>query len=53
MNNILLETAKEMALKLKTDDEFYKSCSETSLKKFETHYTEETWLENWNTQWTT
>jgi len=46
-----LETAKEMALRLKTDDEFYKSCSETSLKRFETHYTEETWLENWNTQW--
>jgi len=46
-----LETAKEMALKLKTDDEFYKSCSETSLEMFEKFYTERAWKENWNTQW--
>ena len=45
-----LETAKEMALKLKTDEKFYKLCSDTTLKRFQEYYTEDRWKENWNKQ---
>ena len=47
-----LESAKEIALKLKNDEEFYKGCSEETQYRFNEFYTEEKWLENWNTQWT-
>ena len=46
-----LESAKEIALKLKNDEEFYKGCSEETQYRFNEFYTEEKWLENWNTQW--
>ena len=47
-----LESAKEIALKLKNDEEFYKGCSEETQYRFNEFYTEEKWLENCNTQWT-
>jgi hypothetical protein len=46
-----LESAKEIALKLKNDEEFYKGCSEETQYRFNEFYTEEKWLENWNKQW--
>jgi hypothetical protein len=47
-----LESAKEIALKLKNDEEFYKGCSEETQYRFNEFYTEEKWLENWEKQWT-
>ena len=41
-----LEGAIELGKKLK-DEEFYKLCSETTLKRFEQNYTEKAWLTNW------
>jgi len=46
-----LESAKEIALKLKNDEEFYKGCSEETQYRFNEFYTEEKWLENWSKQW--
>ncbi len=46
-----LESAKEIALKLKNDDGFYSECSKEALYRFSEYYTEEKWLENWNKQW--
>ena len=42
-----LNMAKEIAIKLKNDDEFYNECSKESLYRFSEYYTEETWLKNW------
>ena len=42
-----LQRAKEIALKLKNDEEFYKGCSEETQYRFNEFYTEEKWLENW------
>ena len=42
-----LERAKQLALQLK-EKKFYKLCSETSLKRFEKNYTEESWKINWS-----
>ena len=47
-----LESAKEIALKLKNDEEFYKGCSEETQYRFNEFYTEDKWLENWEKQWT-
>ena len=41
-----LEAANEVAKKLKEDD-FYWLCSQTAEKRFDDHYTERAWLENW------
>ena len=46
-----LETARELAKQLKSDEKFYKLASETSLKRFKAYYTENAWKENWNKQW--
>ena len=46
-----LETARELAEQLKSDEKFYKLASETSLKRFKAYYTENAWKENWNKQW--
>ena len=42
-----LDQAKEIGKKLKKSEKFYNLCSETALKRFESHYTEERWKENW------
>ena len=42
-----LDKAKEIGKKLKESEKFYNLCSETALKRFKSHYTEKTWLENW------
>jgi hypothetical protein len=47
-----LDKAVELGKRLKESEEFYNLCSENSRKQFKKFYTEETWLENWNTQWT-
>jgi len=46
-----LESAKEIALKLKHDEEFYNGCSKETQYRFSEFYTEEKWLKNWNKQW--
>ena len=46
-----LELAIEMAGRLKNDKKFYDLCSEKSLKRFKSHYTEKAWKENWEKQW--
>ena len=43
-----LNKAKEISLKLKNDDNFYYECSEEVLRRFEEHYTEDAWKNNWN-----
>ena len=42
-----LSRAKDIALKLKNDEEFYQMCSEVALFNFENEYTEENWKLNW------
>ena len=42
-----LSSAKDIALKLKNDDEFYQMCSEVALFNYENEYTEENWKLNW------
>ena len=46
-----LQRAKELGRRLKDDEKFYNLCSETTLKRFNQHYTERAWKENWNKQW--
>ena len=45
-----IDKAKEIANKLK-DKNFYKLCMETTLKRYESHYTEKIFLEHWNKIW--
>lgn len=47
-----LEGAVELGKKLRDNPDTYKLCSDTTKKRFKKYYTEEAWLENWNTQWT-
>jgi len=47
-----VKSAKQIALKLKNDEEFYASCSNEAEYRFSEFYTEEKWLTNWNKQWT-
>ena len=42
-----LDEAKRIGKKLKEDEKFYKLASETTMKRFESHYTERAWLKNW------
>ena len=42
-----LNGAKEIAIRLNNDEEFYKYCSKEALYRFSEYYTEEKWLENW------
>ena len=42
-----LSSAKDIALKLKNDEEFYQMCSEVALFNYENEYTEENWKLNW------
>ena len=42
-----LDEAKRIGKKLKESEKFYKLCSETTLKRFESNYTEEVWKLNW------
>ena len=42
-----LSSAKDIALKLKNDEEFYQMCSEVALSNYESEYTEENWKLNW------
>ena len=44
-----LNKAKKIGLRLKNDEEFYKSCSEEALYRFNEFYTESKWKENWET----
>ena len=46
-----LSKAKDIALRLKNDEEFYSAVSEEALYRFNEYYTEEKWLENWEKQW--
>ena len=48
-----LEKAKEIAVELKDDKDFYDKCSKTSRKFFKNFYTEKAWKENWNNQFKT
>ena len=43
-----LQGAIEIAERLKENKEFYDLCSETSLKRFNSFYTEDAWKKNWN-----
>jgi len=47
-----LEHAKEIAVKLRDDSDFYDACSKTSRTFFKNFYTEEAWKQNWNKQFT-
>ena len=40
-----LSHAKELAHKLKTVPDFYKTCSETAIKRYNSEYKEEVWLQ--------
>ena len=42
-----LDEAKRIGRKLRDSEKFYKLCSETTLKRYETNYTEEVWKLNW------
>ena len=42
-----LERAKRLAKRLKTNEEFYELCSTTSIKRFDSLYTESAWKETW------
>ena len=42
-----LNGAKEIAIRLNNDEEFYKYCSKEALYRFSEYYTEEKWFENW------
>ena len=42
-----LDEAKRIGKKLKENDKFYKLCSETIRKRYESNYTEEVWKRNW------
>lgn len=41
-----LQSARELAIKLKSDVEFYEHCSSNAKKLYEIHYKESIWLEN-------
>ena len=43
-----LQGAIEIAERLKENKEFYDLCSKTSLKRFNSFYTEDAWKKNWN-----
>ena len=42
-----LEKAKDIVDKLTNDDKFYKLCSDTTRKRFNSNYTEKAWRANW------
>jgi hypothetical protein len=45
-----IDNAKHIAKKLK-NDKFYNLCMETTLKRYESHYTEKIFVEHWNGVW--
>ena len=45
-----MDKAKDIANSLK-DEKFYKLCMETTLKRYETYYTEKVFVEHWNRIW--
>jgi len=45
-----IDKAKEIANRLK-DDKFYELCMDTTLKRYESHYTEKVFVEHWNGIW--
>jgi len=45
-----IDKAKELARRLK-DDKFYELCVDTTLKRYESHYTEKVFVEHWNSIW--
>jgi hypothetical protein len=45
-----IDKAKEMAKRLK-DDKFYELCADTTLKRYESYYTEKIFVEHWNNIW--
>ena len=45
-----IDKAKDIARKLK-DDKFYKSCMDTTQKRFEQYYSEEMFVKNWKRIW--
>ena len=45
-----IDKAKELARRLK-DDKFYELCMDTTLKRYESYYTEKVFVEHWNGIW--
>ena len=45
-----IDKAKELARRLK-DDKFYELCMDTTLKRYESFYTEKVFVEHWNGIW--
>ena len=45
-----MDKAKELARRLK-DDKFYELCMDTTLKRYESYYTEKVFVEHWNSIW--
>ena len=43
-----LETAKELAKRLKDSKEFYDFCSDVSQKRFAANYSEDAWKKTWS-----
>ena len=43
-----IETANNLAIKLKNDKEFYNYCSQNAKDNYKRFYTEKVWLDNWN-----
>jgi hypothetical protein len=44
-----VEKANELTIKLRDDKSFYNYCSTSSKDLYQIYYTEEKWLDNWNT----
>tara|TARA_Y100001973_G_C5038194_1_gene251469 strand:- start:398 stop:664 length:267 start_codon:yes stop_codon:yes gene_type:complete len=42
-----LDSAVEIAKKLKNDKDFYNKCSNEVSKNFNNYYTEKKWIDNW------
>ena len=42
-----LDRAVEIGKQLKSNEKFYKLCSETAGRRFQKHYTEKAWLKKW------
>ena len=44
-----IDKANELSIKLRDDKSFYNHCSTSSKELYQIYYTEEKWLQNWNT----
>ena len=46
-----IKRAREIAVKLKEDEEFYDECSKLARVRWEEEYSEKAWLDRWNKYW--